>query len=190
MVKVLSVGETALGLLVVGSNCCWPASFAIPNLGHVLACHFLDVGDSFEHVIKIRVHGTAILAARALPESKSIDHQDIRSLDHGISSSISNLIPTIRSANLDALGQLRLDSLNLSREFLAREVSAVQRLGPDGDGVNRVGVLARNIGDSFKIFVEGLFNVGPGTWTLVNLFLIYLNLYYYIPDSQHDLETL
>jgi hypothetical protein len=96
-----------------------------------------------------------------LPECERVDHDDICRANDGVSGAIRKLVPAVRSADLDACGQARLDSLDLALEFLACEVSAVERLGADGDGVDLAGVLLRNIGDCFEILVEGLLNIRP-----------------------------
>jgi hypothetical protein len=104
-----------------------------------------------------------ILAASTLPESKGVNHDDICGTNDGISSAVRKLVPAVGSANLDAGRQLGLDGLDLALELLASEVSAVKSLGANGDGVNGVGVLLRNVGNSFKVLIEGFLNIGPGS---------------------------
>jgi len=97
------------------------------------------MGSGFEHIVKkhlpnqlhFNVLGvcmtylSCVLTASTLPEGKGVHHDDISGANDGISSTIRKLIPTISSANLDASGQLGLDSLNLALELLAREVASV-----------------------------------------------------------------
>jgi hypothetical protein len=103
-----------------------------------------------------------ILTAGSLPESESVNHDDICGTDDGISGAVRKLVPTVRSTDFDAGGQRGLDSLYLSLELLTGEVSAVEGLGADGNGVNGIGVLLRNVGDGLEVLVERLLNVGPG----------------------------
>ena len=103
----------------------------------------------------------SIVLAGALPESKCVDHDDIRSTDDGIAGSISKFVPRVGGSDLDALGQLGLDGADLVLELLAGEVSTVESLGTNGYGVDAVGVLLGNVGDGLEILVEGLFDIGP-----------------------------
>jgi hypothetical protein len=119
----------------------------------------------------IQVDLGGVLAAGALPESKGVDHDDVCLLDNSVTGTVGEFVPAVGGSDLDALGQFRLDCRNLAREFLASEVSAVERLGSDGNGVNGVGVLAGDVGDGLEILVEGLLNIGPGRRTLVTLSL-------------------
>jgi hypothetical protein len=97
-----------------------------------------------------------------LPESKGVDHDDVCGTNDSISGAVRKLVPAICRANLDAGRQLRLDGLDLGLELLAGKVSAVKRLGANGNGVNGIGVLLRNIGNSLEILVERFLNIGPG----------------------------
>lgn len=102
-----------------------------------------------------------IVTAGTLPESESVDHDDIGGSDDGITGTVGELVPAVCSADLDASGKLGLDSLNLALELLASEVSAVKSLGTDSYGVDGIGVLLRDIGDGLEIFVERLFDIRP-----------------------------
>jgi hypothetical protein len=55
-----------------------------------------------------------VLAASTLPESKSINHNDVCGSNDGISGTVGKLVPAVRRADLDALRKLRLDSLDLA----------------------------------------------------------------------------
>jgi hypothetical protein len=103
----------------------------------------------------------SVLAAGALPEGKSVHHDDVSGADEGIAGSVGELVPRVGCSNLDARGQLGLDGLDLTGELLASEVSAVERLGTDGDGVDGIGVLLGNVGDGLEVLVERLLNIWP-----------------------------
>lgn len=190
LVEVLSVVQSAFGLIVIGANSRGPAGFAGPDLGGfgTAAGYFLDVCGRLEHVVEVDVaadmlvygyidgHGKcvrSVIAAGALPEGKSVDHDDIGGADDSITGSVGELVPRVCGSNLDARGQLRLDSLDLTGELLASEVAAVERLGADGDGVDGVGVLLGNVGDGLEVLVEGLLDIGPVVSQLVYLVVIF-----------------
>jgi hypothetical protein len=139
--------------------------------------------------VPFRAYLGGVLAAGALPESKSVHHDDVCLLDDSVAGAVCEFVPAVGGSDLDALGQLRLDSRDLAREFLACEVSAIKSLGSNGDGVDCVGVLACNVGDSLKILVKGLLNVRPERRMLVALFC-YVTSLHYLPDTEHNLEAL
>ena len=103
----------------------------------------------------------SVIAAGALPEGKSVDHDDVGGADDGITGSVGELVPRVCCADLDAGGQLGLDRLDLAGELLAGEVAAVERLGADGHGVDGVGVLLGDVGNGLEVLVEGLLDIGP-----------------------------
>jgi hypothetical protein len=143
LVEVLSVLETSLGSLVVGTDSSGPTSLAVPDLGHIVAGNLLDVGDGLVHVVEVDVAGMCVsvglpndrfghlrrvLAASTLPESESVDHDDVCGADDGVSGAIRELIPAVGGTDLDALGNRSLDSRDLALELLTCEVAAVEGL--------------------------------------------------------------
>lgn len=131
----------------------------------------------------------SVVLARSLPEGKGVDHDDIRGTNDGIARAISELVPAIGGADFDARGQRRLDSADLLLELLTGEVSAVEGLGTDGYGVNGRGILISDVGDGFEVFLEGLFDIGPGGPMSANCATSFDNACI-IPDTQNYLEAL
>lgn len=66
-----------------------------------------------------------ILSRGALPEGKCVDHDDVGGTNNGITGAVGEFIPGVGSSDLDALGQLALDSANLLLQLRTGEVAAV-----------------------------------------------------------------
>lgn len=130
----------------------------------------------------------SVVAAGALPEGKSINHDDISSADDGITGAVGELVPGVGGSDLDALRQLALHSADLVRQLGAGEVAAIKGLGTDSDGIDGVGVAAGDIGDGLEVLLERVLNIGPGT--CVNIISQLSFLIKHIPDTKHDLEAL
>lgn len=206
LVEVLSVVQTTLGIVVVGALGRRPSGLASPDLGSLgcAASDLLDVGRGLVHVVHENVclsscqylshqhrrdgGSYGVVAAGALPEGKSVDHDDISSANDSITGTVGELVPGVGGSDLDALRQLALDGADLVAQLGAGEVAAVEGLGANGDGVNGVGVAAGDIGDGLEVLLEGFLNIGPGT--CVNIVLQLPCLVKHIPDTKHNLEAL
>jgi hypothetical protein len=84
------------------------------------------------------------------------------SLDDGIRSAISELVPAVHGTDGDAR-ELVLDLVDALQKLLDSDVSAVQALGADGDGLNDVFVSGDGILEGVEVLVEGLIVVGPAS---------------------------
>ena len=102
-----------------------------------------------------------ILAGRTLPEGEGVDHDDVGGTNDGVTGTVGELVPGVRSADLDALGQLALDSADLLLQLRAGEVASVQGLGADGDSINGASIRAGDVGDGLEVLLERFLNVGP-----------------------------
>lgn len=137
-----------------------PSRLAVPDLNLVATANLLlNVADGLEHVAQVHVGG--IVAARTLPERERVDHENVNGWEDSVRSAIVELVPRVRSANLNVIRQLALDGIDLGLELRAREIAAVQRLGADSHGVDGVLVLVCDGGDGVEVVVEGFFDVGP-----------------------------
>lgn len=58
LVEVLSIREATLSSTIVGADSCGPAGLAVPDLGHLPAGDFLDVGDGLVHVVEVDLNRT------------------------------------------------------------------------------------------------------------------------------------
>ena len=168
-------------ILIGRSTVTWPAGFTSPELDGVDgAGDVLDAGKSLGHVVEVDVRGVVDLSTLPVGEavcqagnmcqsriSKVVQleyPQDIdTSLDYGIGSTVLVLVPTVCGTNLHALGQDRLDIIDLLKELLPSEVSTVKRLRADRDGINLSLVLRGILLNSSLVCLEGLFRVGPYT---------------------------
>jgi hypothetical protein len=102
-----------------------------------------------------------ILAAAINPQQEIACSQVCNaSLDDGIRSAIGKLVPAVHGTDGD-LGELVLDLVDALQKLLSSDVSAVQALGADSDGLNDVFVSGDGVLEGVEVLVEGLVVVGP-----------------------------
>lgn len=158
---------------------CGPASFAIgeTDLVCIVTGNLLNVGQSLSHIIEISVGG--IVEFLALPVGEAVgkticalamktaytgyrasSHVSDTTLDQWVGSSISELVPAIRSTNSD-LGELLLNLLNTLQEFIGRKGATVEGLGANSDSVNHPLATMNGLLQNIEVLLERVVVIGP-----------------------------
>lgn len=113
------------------------------------------MAESLHDIVEELSRGIANLLS--LPETESIDKENIDCGNNGIRSAVGEFVPRISSADSNTW-QSALDLVDLVNELITSEVLAVQGLGANSDSKDLVLVLAVDRLDRIKIRSQGTRN--------------------------------
>lgn len=176
--ELLSILGTRLGLLIVRTAVGGPAGLTGDNvdLVGVVAGNLLNVLHSADHVIEVGLVG--LVGSSTLPVSKGVGqamtgsvlahgvpvvlfHSNLHIFhdgllgEEGVASAVGELVPALGGADKDTLGHVIHNVTDISVKLGSGQVTAVESLGSDGNGVNDIPITGDGLLDGGPIFLEG-----------------------------------